>query len=79
MDKHNLPLNKLYLAVIAVCIVAILILCIDFSKNNVADDIYDYYVKINWVEFLNNCKNELNLILAQQNKAKELIELFLGA
>ena len=38
MDKHNLPLNKLYLAVIAVCIVAILILCIDFSKNNKKED-----------------------------------------
>lgn len=52
--------------------------CIDFSEDNVADSIYDYYVKINWDEFSNNCKNELNMILVQQNKAKELIEHFLN-
>ena len=34
MDKHKLPLNKIYLAIIVTCIIVILYLCIDFSRNS---------------------------------------------
>ena len=47
---------------------------IDLNSDTIADDLYEYYQKIDWKNFDSDCNNTLSIILKEQDEAKRKLK-----